>query len=151
MYAQIDRYEEDLVVFVFDDEQQLVLPRSILPAAARPGTTVRAGFTPAEPYAMLGQDVLSNAPAGALEGLEERARWAVPVQVEQLAGEEAALTVTLADGQRLVLRDIPASALGPEPSQRGWLVFEVDPEETARRRAHVQALVRRLFGTEAVE
>ncbi|MES4787167.1 MAG: hypothetical protein C4294_16645 [Nitrospiraceae bacterium] len=36
MYAQVDRYEENLAVLVFDDEQQLVLPRESLPAAARP-------------------------------------------------------------------------------------------------------------------
>lgn len=148
MYAQVDRFEENLAVFVFDDEQQLVLPRESLPAAARPGVAVRVSFTYRPDYAILAQETRTGAPSEAVEQAERPARWAVPVQVVLAAegSRTGELSVMLADGQRLMLRgDLAPEPGGPLP-QQGWLVFEVDPDETARRRAYVRALVQRLFG-----
>ena len=38
----IDRFEEDLAVIVFDDDQQLVLPAARLPAGAKSGDAIAA-------------------------------------------------------------------------------------------------------------
>lgn len=148
MYAQVDRFEENLAVFVFDDEQQLVLPRESLPAAARPGVAVRVNFTYRPDYAMLAQETRGDASSEAVAKAERAARWVVPVQVVLPAegGRAGELSVMLADGQRLVLRGDLAPEPGGQLPQQGWLVFEVDADETARRRAYVRALVQRLFG-----
>ncbi len=150
MYAQVDRYEENLAVFVFDDEQQLVLPRESVPATARPGTAVRVSFTREPEHAMLAHETRAGASLEAPDQAAQGARWAVPVHVELPAGrgQTGGFGVTLADGQRLVLPGELAPERGGPLPQQGWLVFEVDPEETARRRAYVQALVQRLFGSE---
>jgi hypothetical protein len=150
MYAQVDRYEENLAVLVFDDEQQLVLPRESLPAAARPGTAVRVDlyFTREPEYAILAQELPAAVSPEAPDQSAREARWAVPVRLELSAenGQTGGLAVTLADGQQLVLPAELAPGPGGELVPQAWLVFEVDPAETARRRAYVRALVQRLFG-----
>lgn len=153
MYAQVDRYEENLAVLVFDDEQQLVLPRESLPAAARPGTAVRVYFARELQYPILAQELPAAISPEAPDQPAREARWAVPVHLEQSAenGQTGGLAVTLADGQRLVLPAELAPGPGGEVVPQAWLVFEVDPAETARRRAYVRALVQRLFGHGAAQ
>ncbi|MBP7689670.1 MAG: DUF3006 domain-containing protein [Thermoflexales bacterium] len=43
----IDQFEGDLAVIVFEDDEQLVVPRSTLPPDARPGDVVRISPPPA--------------------------------------------------------------------------------------------------------
>ena len=43
----IDQFEGDLAVTVFEDDEQLVVPRSTLPPDARPGDVVRISPPPA--------------------------------------------------------------------------------------------------------
>lgn len=43
----IDQFEGDLAVIVFEDDEQLIVPRSTLPPDARPGDVVRISPPPA--------------------------------------------------------------------------------------------------------
>jgi hypothetical protein len=153
LYANVDRYEEDdLVVLVFDDEQQLVLARRALPPAARPGTAVRVTLDTTPAHGILrGHDMPADAALDSGAPTGERA--AIPVCVAAPAGSAAAARETVAlldDGQRLTIHDAQPPEPGAGPEQRAWLVLEVDADETARRRAHVRALVERLVDSGAV-
>jgi hypothetical protein len=53
----IDQFEGDLAVIVFDDNEQLVVPRTTLPANARVGDVVTVSPPAAKPGMASAQDV----------------------------------------------------------------------------------------------
>lgn len=115
MRGAIDRFEGDLAVIVFDDDQRLDCPRQYLPVEAKAGDAVVV--TLAEP--------------------DER-RWSGEWNTPAEKAETASNTFTLSDGQ--VIRWPGETGSGPLS-----IAIEIDADDTAARKERVRNLVNDIF------
>lgn len=132
----VDQFEGDYALVVLDDGQQLVWPRSTLPADVRPGMSVVLNLSPAT-----GQQ------PGSLEAEGEEGKVSVQATKDwrgELTLEEGRWIVRLADGQELEWQaGVPIMA---QSDSQVILQLAVDAEDTEARRRRVTNLLDDIFG-----